>query len=315
MTGPAPAAGLLEWFVVGEHERAERVLEEVRALGASHVRTGLSWADWHAPGGREWYDWLLPRLAEDSEVLPCISYTPPSLGVIPTAAAPPRQPRDYADLVDELLTRYGRLFPYVELWNEPNNLSDWDWKLDPGWSAFAATIAPAAHWARRRGHRVVLGGMSPLDANWVALMGELEVLDHVDVVGIHGFPGTWEVDWEGWPESVAAVENVLARYDSPAEVWVTETGFSTWRHDERGQVDAFAAALSAPVARVYWYAVEDLGPSRATADGLHADERDYHLGVYRADGTPKLLARLWRERGTDALRRASPPAVAPAAGT
>jgi CDP-paratose 2-epimerase len=301
MSPRAPAVGVLEWFVPGEHERVERVVAGLEELRVEHLRTGISWADCQAAGGLDWYDWLLPRLAQRFEVLPCVAFTPPSLGIAPWPASPPLRPRDYADFLDVLLTRYSFL-ESVELWNEPNNLSDWDWTIDSDWSLFCEMVGAAAFWVRRRGRKAVLGGMSPFDPAWLALMGERAVLDHVDVVGIHGFPGTWEVDWDGWHATVGAVEEVLDRFGSSAAVWITETGFSTWRGDEEGQVAAFAETLGAPVERFYWYAAEDLAAGRNTADGSHADERDYHLGVRRADGTPKLLCRLWRERGLERLR-------------
>ena len=192
MTPPQPALGVLEWFEIGERERAERVIRGLRELGVEHVRTGLSWAGWHTPGGAEWYDWLFPRLAAHFELLPCVLYTPPSLGVAPRTSAPPRRPRDYADFLDTALSRYGAHFRRVELWNEPNNREEWDLTLDPEWHLFAELAGDAAYWARERGYGVVLGGMSPIDPSWLWLMGERGVLDLVDVVGIHGFPGTWE---------------------------------------------------------------------------------------------------------------------------
>jgi len=67
-----PALGVLEWFELGERDRAERVLRGLRELGVERLRTGVSWANWYVPGGIEWYDWLLPRLARELEVLPCI---------------------------------------------------------------------------------------------------------------------------------------------------------------------------------------------------------------------------------------------------
>src|SRR3546814_13085950 len=98
--------------------------------GLTGLRTGVSWADCHTPAGAGWYDWLRPRLARDVELLPCFTYTPPSLGIAAKSAAPPRVPKAYADFLDVIVTRHGRHFEWVELWNEPNNLNDWDWRLD-----------------------------------------------------------------------------------------------------------------------------------------------------------------------------------------
>ncbi len=100
-------------------------------------------------------------------------------------------------------------------------------------------------------------------------------------MGIHGFPVTFEFYWEGWDSQVKRVREVLEQFDSPAQVWITETGYSTWRHDERRQLTAFVDAIEAPVERVYWYAAHDLDPKLPTVDGFHSDEREYHFGLKR----------------------------------
>ena len=51
---------------------------------------------------------------------------------------------------------------------------------------------------------------------------------------------------------------VLLQHRSKAEIWITETGYSTWRHDERGQIAAFIDAMHAPAERVYWHGAHDL---------------------------------------------------------
>jgi len=76
-----PRPGLVEWFRPGEYERVESVLEKALALDIREIRTGICWADWYTSEGDGWYAWLLPRLAEQVNVLPCFLYTPPSLGI------------------------------------------------------------------------------------------------------------------------------------------------------------------------------------------------------------------------------------------
>jgi len=71
-----PVLGIVEWFRPGEYERVEEVLGDLRALGVSELRTGIRWADWYASEGDGWYAWLLPRLAQDVNILPCFLYTP-----------------------------------------------------------------------------------------------------------------------------------------------------------------------------------------------------------------------------------------------
>jgi CDP-paratose 2-epimerase len=294
--------GVLEWFEPGEEERVERVAAELQALGVGHLRTGVSWANWFAHGGPEWYDWLLPRLARDFDVLPCVTYTPPSLGIVRRSSSPPRRTRDYADFLDVLITRLGDTFTHVELWNEPNSRSEWDYTLDPHWNAFCSMIGDAAHWVHSVGKQTVLGGMSPVDPGWLDLLGERGLLAQLDVVGVHGFPGTWESSWRGWDVHLGEAREVLERHGSQADVWITEAGFSTWRDDAAGPLLALADAVDSGASRVYWYAAEDLDPERPAIDRFHEDEREYHFGLHRANGRPKLLARLWASGGVPAVR-------------
>src|SRR5947199_8120056 len=128
--GKGPRIGMLEWFRPGEHDRVDRVLHDLAALGIKELRTGISWADWHTPEGEAWYAWLFPQLARHVNVLPCFLYTPPSWGVAPKTNAPPREPKLYAAFIDAMITKFGKWFDYVELWTEPNNLREWDVTLD-----------------------------------------------------------------------------------------------------------------------------------------------------------------------------------------
>lgn len=293
--------GILEWFRPGEYQRAEALLEDMKALGIRRLRTGVSWADFHTPEGREWFDWLFPTLARDMEVLPCFTYTPPSMGVEYKTSAPPREPRAFADFIDVMITLYGEHFEWLELWNEPNNLNDWDWHLDPDWNVFSRMIGMAAYWARQRGKKTVLAGMCPTDPNWLNLMCARGVVSTVDAVGIHGFPGTWEFSGESWDEKIGKIRSVLGTYDLAPEIWITEVGYSTWRHDEIMQVKRLMEVLNAPAERVYWYSAFDLHPHECHQDGFHEDERHYHFGLKTADGSPKLSYRLWCEGGLSAL--------------
>lgn len=298
---PAQAGfGFVEWFRPGEYERTEDVLPEIVASGATWLRTHLSWAEYLAPGGQEWFDWLLPKLAFDLDVLPCVHYTPPSLSRTGKTSGAPRRLQDYADFVDHVLDRYGHHFRHVELWNEPNNLLDWDWRGDPDYSQFCEMIGGAAHWVQKRGWKAVLGAPCPFDPSFINLMGERGILEVVSAVGFHGFPGTWDSDegsWSGWDLHLGELRQIVDTYNRDAEIWVTETGYSTWRQDEVEQVRRFMAALTVPAERIYWYSWRDVPHDVAVQEGFWFDPRHYHLGATGHGGRPKLLARLLHEGG------------------
>lgn len=292
--------GFVEWFRPGEYERTERVLDQMMATGARHLRTHLSWAEYLTPDGEAWFDWLIPKLGSRIDLLPCIHYTPPSLSRTGKSSGAPKVLKDYADFIDHILTRYGRHFSHVELWNEPNNLLDWDWREDQEFDLFCEMVGGAAYWVKHRGWKAVLGGPCPFDPYWLNLMGERGVLSVVDAVGFHGFPGTWdseEASWGGWDLHLGEMRTILDRHNRDAQIWITETGYSTWRNDEMEQVRRFNKALSVPADRVYWYGFEDVAPTVPVQEGLWFDPRHYHLGVLNHGGQPKLLARLLTEGG------------------
>jgi beta-xylosidase len=180
----------------------------------------------------------------------------------------------------------------VMIWNEPNNLSHWDFEMDRGWGEFGsmASLAGAAIGAERAGLTRVLGGISPIDVNFMGLMRERGVLDHVDAVAVHGFP----LDWNHWQihEWPTRYDEVAAIVDQP--VWVTEVGVSTFGAEE---VQEFGLARTASLLigkapRIHWYSLFDLPPSwPATTRHREAEGssyyRHYYMGLVRADGQPK----------------------------
>jgi CDP-paratose 2-epimerase len=296
-----PVVGIVEWFRPGEYDRVETVLADLAGLGVRDLRTGIHWADWYSSEGDGWYAWLLPRLAGSVNILPCFRYTPAALGVVPKFSSPPQTPKAYADFIDVMITRFGEHFDWIELWNQPNSLNEWDSRIDPDWQVFSEMIGGAAYWAHERGKKTVLPGTWPVDLEWLDLMHARGVLRHIDAVGVHGFPGSSEFPWHGWEDEVTAVRRRLESLGADKELWITQTGFSTWRGEESAQALALADAMGAPVERVYWQSAHDRDPAAVAGDSFHSDEREYHYGLKRIDGTPKLLFHLWSESGLDAV--------------
>lgn len=292
----SPQVGILEWFRPGEYKEVNEALEDLKKLGIGHLRTGISWADWYVDGSQEWFDWLFPQLHAQVEILPCFLYTPPSIGEMSKTSSPPKYLKSYADFIDNMITRYGQYFDWVELWNEPNNLVEYDYTLDLNWTKFSKMIGMAAYWAKQKGKKTALGGMSPIDPNWLKMMAEQGTLADIDAIGIHGFPYVFDQQWNGWEEKINSVRKVLDRFELDKELWISEVGFSTWQHDEVKQYEEFKNVLKTNVDRVYWYSLKDLAPKNPTVGGFHLDEREYSFGLKKTDGTKKLLYKVL-ERG------------------
>ena len=188
----------------------------------------------------------------------------------------------------------------VMLWNEPNNLSHWDFEIDRDWSIYASMVKAAASAVRAESPRVlrVLGGISPIDPDFIRNMQGQCVLESVDVVGVHGFPLDWN-HWtiHEWPDKLREIEEVT---DLP--VWVTEAGVSSFGAEE---VQVFglrrtAELLAGRTPRVHWYSLWDL-PRTWPATTRHREAegssyyRHFYMGLLREDGTPKQAARDFAE--------------------
>ncbi|MGK4002404.1 glycosyl hydrolase [Sorangium sp. So ce1036] len=192
----------------------------------------------------------------------------------------------------------------VMLWNEPNNKSHWDFEIDPDWTTYGAMVKLAADAIRseRPGLPRVLGGISPIDPGFIANMDRQGVLEHVDVVAVHGFP----LDWNHWQihEWPSKLEEIRAVTDRP--LWITEIGVSTFGAEEVQEFGLRRSAelLRGEVDRVHWYSLYDL-PRAWPATTRHREAegssyyRHFYMGLLREDGTPKRALRLFPEHAPD----------------
>jgi beta-xylosidase len=180
----------------------------------------------------------------------------------------------------------------VMLWNEPNNLSHWNFELDPDWTIYSAMVKQAANAIQAENSclRRVLGGMSPIDPNFLRALQRQCVLSHVDVVAVHGFP----LDWNHWTihEWPAKLEEIRAV--TPLPLWVSEVGVSSFGAEE---VQLFGLNRSAELLigqaeRIHWYSLYDL-PRAWPATTRHREAegssyyRHFYMGLVREDGTRK----------------------------
>ncbi|WP_209310174.1 hypothetical protein, partial [Salinimicrobium oceani] len=96
---------------------------------------------------------------------------------------------------------------------------------------------------------------------------------------------------------------MLDKFGYYQEIWVSEVGFSTWQNDEVKQYQEFRNVLNAKTERIYWYSLKDLDPKNSTVGGFHLDEREYHFGLKKTDGTRKLLYKLLEKDGVEKIHQ------------
>jgi beta-xylosidase len=184
----------------------------------------------------------------------------------------------------------------VMLWNEPNDLSHWDFQLDPNWGTYAQMVVAAGQAVRAERSDLVrvLGGISTIEEPFIRKMREQRALEHVDVVAVHGFP----LDWSHWQidEWPARIDQMRAVAERP--IWVTEVGASTFGAEEVQEFGLTRSAklLMGRVPRIHWYSLYDQ-PRTGPAPPRHQEavgssyHRHLHMGLVREDGTPKRAVR------------------------
>ncbi len=188
----------------------------------------------------------------------------------------------------------------VMLWNEPNNLSHWNFEIDPGWNTYAqmVNLASDAVKAENPKLRRVLGGISPIDPEFIRNMDHQCVLHHVDVVAVHGFPLDWN-HWtiHEWPEKLKQIHEVTS-----LPVWISEVGVSTFGAEEVQEfgLKRTAELLIGRSERIHWYSLYDL-PRAWPATTRHREAegssyyRHFYMGLLREDGSPKLALKHFPE--------------------
>lgn len=188
----------------------------------------------------------------------------------------------------------------VMLWNEPNNMSHWDFSVDKDWVVFAemTKLAADAIAAENSALPRVLGGISPIDPGFIQNMAAKGVLDKLDVVAVHGFPldwNHWQIDQ--WPDRLAEIQAVTT-----LPVWVSEVGVSTFGAEEVQEfgLRRTAELILGKAPRVHWYSLYDL-PRAWPATTRHREAegssyyRHFYMGLLREDGTPKKALRCFAD--------------------
>ena len=188
----------------------------------------------------------------------------------------------------------------IMLWNEPNNKSHWDFEVDPEWRTFAEMTIEAARAVAAVNPNVqrVLGGISPIDPKFVTRMANFGVLDHLDVIALHGFPLDWN-HWElnEWPLRIREIEQV-----TNMPIWVSEVGVSSFGAEEVQEfgLRRTAELLMGKVQRIHWYSLYDL-PRAWPATTRHREAegssyyRHFYMGLLRENGEPKRALNLFSE--------------------
>lgn len=280
----------------------------MKAAGVDVLRVSMGWDELEPK--RDSYDFAfwdaVVDLAREEQVqlIPYVAYTPEwNSDGSPTEfwKTPPRDVREFGELMGLLARRYrGRIHSW-ELWNEPDNRDYW-----LGTAADYTRLLEAGAQAVRGADpdaRVVFGGL----AGGVEFLREVFDVHQggkqLDVVNVHSYYETWNPEpVETLPEYLDEVASIVERHGRHQALWMAEAGYSDFRaaqlsgarpmkayeHTPDYQAvmltKTLALALAHPkVELIAWYELKDARPS----DAVIGDAHNRHLGVDFADYRPK----------------------------
>lgn len=170
MPGSAAASGDIPWTQVNpigvntflnrevESWKRDRTLEMTVEVGAGWIKQHFPWRDIETQQDVYWDDrfqqdaWAkydhIVDLAEQHglRIIARIDLAPAWARPFgSTVTAPPENPADFADFIDEFVRRYRGRVQFIQIWNEPNLAAEWGGSIDPaGYTDLLRTAATAA---------------------------------------------------------------------------------------------------------------------------------------------------------------------------
>jgi hypothetical protein len=274
----------------------------MKELKIDVLRCSFGWDDYEPVQGQYDFAWLrdFVQLAAryDIKLRPYIGYTPRWAGAAGSDDQnwndPPRDYRVWYEFVYQIayaLRDYPNVLSY-EIYNEQNARLWWDGSIEQ----YKETLRYAALAIRAADSdaQILLGGFVFADADWLGSIVRSGHAQYYDVAPFHAYPETWT------PNSVF-VENYLDEHyrnfvrDNQAlgegkPIWINEMGFAaTPGKSELEQANWWARAVStfltdAYIEHIGVYEIKDL----PVGQNIIGDEKNYHLGLTRADRTKKL---------------------------
>lgn len=286
----------------------------LHSIGVKILRVGMGWDDTNpAPRVYNWGFWraLVRRAAAAGiEVRPYYLY-PPSWAA-DHWNDPPRQPADYGRACGMMARELRPWVRYYEVWNEVDQNIFWTGTQAQYLAALRACAGAIR--ATQPGAKIVLAGLTSLNADWINALNHLGGKRLYDVVAFHTYA---EAPWDSTPvESYTTPGNSapysyawswdIASDHGRLPVWMNEGGASTaddfvdTEYSQASWVRRMLATLLStpgrPIALFGLYQVRDLDPALSTPIGDQTSVTFYrHTGVFTSRGRPKLAAHTYAD--------------------
>ena len=285
-------------------QEVERDFRAFRELGVRGWRGSFGWDDYEPAPGRYDFGWLVgfAELARryGLTLRPYLGYTPEWAAMGREADGqlwndPPRRSADFARFAARLAValRARKSVASYEVYNEEDTKTWWDGTADE-YARLYAEAAESLH-AAVPGVAVLPGGMVWPDAGWLRTVCEAGGARPIAAAAVHLYAETWTPDSVTLERAIRDLAGPEFRQvvDGPCgrpPLWANEIGFATAQgKTERDQAEWWVRAVAglasdSRVALIGIYEIKDLEPGQEVI----GEKENYHLGLLRADRTPKL---------------------------
>lgn len=258
LAAQSPAVQLhLLWGSASAAEK-DRQLDQAKRAGARVVRIDVGWQTLEEARKGKYSSWYLSQIddvvnkarARGLKVLFTLVFTPCWASSAPDSIKqgcsagwyergvgryPPSNPRDYADALRFLASRYRGRVTAWEIWNEPNLKAFWNTSRPVARYVALLKAAYRAAKAADPGAVVVGGALSESDVTFTNALYRAGAKGNFDALSIHPYSHdysplrTLDPRWvkSSFIQGVPAVRNVMRRYGDARRMWLTEFGWST----------------------------------------------------------------------------------------
>lgn len=318
-------------------------LNRLRDAGASAVRTRISWSSFEFYGDDRYSEAYADKVARflelaaerDLKVIATLFATPcwassapdrlkrdPDTGELCGGAYwdrgvtryPPADPSDYGDAATEVARRFGDRIEALEIWNEPNEVTETFLVSDDQVADYAALVKAAYRPVKRIAPELtVIGGvLSFSDGEFLtALYDEHDIQGHFDAISIHPYsenrdpaapcrPPVKGINYAKWDYRCGPpwIHEIMSSHgDGDKEIWLTELGSSTCIEPDRDSADYKWCNVSPQEQAEYtlanyriaadWDYVRAVITYNLRSKGDDPNDREHQFGLHTTDLTPK----------------------------
>lgn len=168
------AEGVL-WLPLFQKEEVHTKVNKLTSKHVHKIRVGIDCEAFNAPGGAEWYDWLIPYLGDKFELTLTFDYG----SCIKDSK--PHSDYTFFEIIEHFTMVHMIYFNTIELRRKqgfnPNSQPIHNLLSDP--LVFSAT------WANTHGKKVILGNIGMGDMEWISTLISTRLIDYFDYLEIN----------------------------------------------------------------------------------------------------------------------------------